>query len=613
MATLHQGLQVTELRLFQIEGIKYLATPLPSTPRLSLFGGEVVPVTVIETPGHETSETWINRLVQGWLDVDDVLHRDFLKGVVFVTDDKASFDTDAMTKGLQSSFGTSWSTTMSAHDAGTAVTSGPFVLWKGELLKVARLYDDSQQAFVVATKPHIVSGAFENLRISSDFFSSLSVAVPSRIKSSCDINGPLRGARFAVKDIFAIDGLRQTAGCRAWFDLSKTSTATAPALQRLIDEGANLVGTLKLGSLITREEPTESADYHAAFNPRGDGYQSAWSSSGGSGASVASYEWLDFTLGTDTTGSSRRPALANGHFQIRLTQTALSLEGIVPSWKYFDAPAMYTRDIRNLEKWVGAWISEEPQVYQSSMSIIYPRDFLPVANTVQMGLIDKFVQDLEATFDVRKTELSIADLWKEKTPQEARGADITEFLKDVGVKSFCYGVAEELQSFRDEYWKKHSKAPYVNPVMRWRLEAAANVTREQHEDAVDRLRIYKRWLIEEVLQVGKQDSIVVLPITSQAVDYRDVPPDPPSAPNAFDGIWLASTLGAPEISVPIGEMEYDSRVSQRKEYLPIVVSLLGAPGTDMALIDAARRTLEYSGRSLEVTTGSRMNISTGTA
>jgi Asp-tRNA(Asn)/Glu-tRNA(Gln) amidotransferase A subunit family amidase len=111
---------------------------------------------------------------------------------------------------------------------------------------------------------------------------------------------PLAGARFAVMDLFDIEGLRLTVGCRAWYDLSRPAQATASALQILLDGGANLLGTLKLGSLITREEPPESADYFAAFNPRGDGYQSAWSSSGGSGASLASYDWLDFTLGTDS-------------------------------------------------------------------------------------------------------------------------------------------------------------------------------------------------------------------------------------------------------------------------------------------------------------------------
>lgn len=31
-----------------------------------------------------------------------------------------------------------------------------------------------------------------------------------------------------------------------------------------------------------------------------DGYQSAWSSNSGSGAAIAAYDWLDFTIGTDS-------------------------------------------------------------------------------------------------------------------------------------------------------------------------------------------------------------------------------------------------------------------------------------------------------------------------
>jgi hypothetical protein len=186
--------------------------------------------------------------------------------------------------------------------------------------------------------------------MSGDFYTSLSVAVPSRVSTFDTAESPLTGARFAVKDLFMIEGLRLTVGCRAWYDLAQPAPFTSPVLGKLIDKGAHLIGTLKLGSLITREEPTESADYQAPFNPRSDGYQSAWSSSGGSGAAIASYDWLDFTLGTDSkyfpsstqetfangngiaTGSSRRPALANGAFQIRVSKNALPFEGIVPSW-----------------------------------------------------------------------------------------------------------------------------------------------------------------------------------------------------------------------------------------------------------------------------------------
>lgn len=150
------------------------------------------------------------------------------------------------------------------------------------------------------------SHAFKHLGLAGEHPPSLSVAVPARLRQGNSTNKPLQGLRFAVKDLFNINGLRSTVGSRAYYAVAVPAITTAPALTKLIDLGADLLGTLKLGSLITREEPSEAADYQAPFNPRGDGYQSPWSSSSGSGASIASYDWLDFTLGTDSKHSSRK-------------------------------------------------------------------------------------------------------------------------------------------------------------------------------------------------------------------------------------------------------------------------------------------------------------------
>ena len=127
--------------------------------------------------------------------------------------------------------------------------------------------------------------------------------MPARNSQRNALKGPFDGLRFAIKDIFELEGLHASAADRAYYDLSRTATITAPSIQKLLDKGAHLVGTLKLGSLIAREEPTEAIDWHAPFNPRADGYQSAWSSSSGSGAAIAAYDWLDFTLATDSKSS----------------------------------------------------------------------------------------------------------------------------------------------------------------------------------------------------------------------------------------------------------------------------------------------------------------------
>lgn len=52
------------------------------------------------------------------------------------------------------------------------------------------------------------------------------------------------------------------------------------------------------------EHPTQSVDYQAPFNPRGDGYLIAGGSSGGNAAAVAAYDWLDVALCTDSESST---------------------------------------------------------------------------------------------------------------------------------------------------------------------------------------------------------------------------------------------------------------------------------------------------------------------
>nr|OQO26120.1 hypothetical protein B0A51_04514 [Rachicladosporium sp. CCFEE 5018] len=601
-----------ELRLFQVGGVHYLAEPVPGTfhvPGLDVDIEDVALVTIIESPVETHADYhWLQHTVEAWLEYDDVFRPEFLANVVFSgIKEPSDHEIARLSEYMHKRWGTTSLGAVVRKTAASDVRAGPYVSWRGELCAVYRLYDDTNLAFTVAIKPGKKdSSGFQNLRLGSDYYTALSVAVPSRIESTKAVH-PLSGLRFAVKDIFDIEGMRITAGCRAFFDLSRTSATTAPAIQILLDHGASLVGALKLGSLITREEPTESADYHAPFNPRGDGYQSAWSSSGGCGAAIAAYEWLDFTIASDTTGSSRRPAMANGIFQHRLTADIVSKAGMVPSWTPFDSPALFGRDFSQFERIVGTWTGQKrSQSSKSPITLLYPSDFWPVENAQQMELVSKFIADFEEAHNVKIQPISIAHKWHATKPAQADTLSLQDYLDDVGVDSFCYGVYHELDWFRDEYKARFHKDPYVNPVMQWRWDASQNVTKEEHARAVEKLHVYRDWILKEIMQNADDNTFIILPVTKQEVDYRDVPPSAPGPPSAFDGIWLAPTLGAPELTIPIGEMEYSSRVSGNTEYIPIVVSVLGSPGSDMNLLATVRKVLESAQRPMVVQTGSRL-------
>lgn len=106
--------------------------------------------------------------------------------------------------------------------------------------------------------------------------------------------------RIAVKDIYNLEGLRTSLSNRAYFTMQQPASQTATALRSLLSAGVNIIGKTYMSAFALIEHPTQSIEYEAPFNPRGDGYQIPGGSSGGSAVAVASYNWVDLALATDS-------------------------------------------------------------------------------------------------------------------------------------------------------------------------------------------------------------------------------------------------------------------------------------------------------------------------
>ena len=124
--------------------------------------------------------------------------------------------------------------------------------------------------------------------------------MPSRIHEQSTRQDFLLGLRIAVKDNHHINGIRTNLCNRAYYQTYEPQAQTAESILKLTKGGARLIGTTKLAAFAATEEPLECIDYQAPWNPRGDGYQSPAGSSSGSAVAVASYEWLDVAIGSDS-------------------------------------------------------------------------------------------------------------------------------------------------------------------------------------------------------------------------------------------------------------------------------------------------------------------------
>ena len=150
---------------------------------------------------------------------------------------------------------------------------------------------------------------------------------------------PLFGVPFAVKDNIDVAGLPTTAACPAFEYTARTS---APAVQRLLDAGALLIGKTNLdqfaAGLVGVRSPygTPRNVFDPARVPGG--------SSSGSGVAVAS-GIVTFALGTDTAGSGRVPAAFGNIVGLKPTVGSLSAMGMVPACRSIDTISIFARTV----------------------------------------------------------------------------------------------------------------------------------------------------------------------------------------------------------------------------------------------------------------------------
>jgi Asp-tRNA(Asn)/Glu-tRNA(Gln) amidotransferase A subunit family amidase len=131
---------------------------------------------------------------------------------------------------------------------------------------------------------------------------------------------------------------------------------SALAIRKFISYGAIIIGKTKTTQFASGEGSMDWVDYQCSFNPRGDRYQDTSMSSVGSAAGLASYDWIDSSLGTDSMsfrtelpcwltypafGSVLWPAAAQGIFGLRPTHSVLDNSGVPPLSEY-STPSDYS-------------------------------------------------------------------------------------------------------------------------------------------------------------------------------------------------------------------------------------------------------------------------------
>nr|RBQ99077.1 hypothetical protein FVER53263_20210 [Fusarium verticillioides] len=218
--------------------------------------------------------------------------------------------------------------------------------------------------------------------------------------------------------------------------------------------------------------------------------------------------------------------------------------------------------------------------------LVYPVDYFPIESSEQMSLITSFIDDVKQLAPATLVPFSVRESWKQNHPSGV-SSDIDEYLQDVVKRTFYHQFYHSSANFRDQYSKRHQgQLPYVIPFVQRRWAQGASVSNEEHEEATNRLLIYKNWLHEELFGDAKFESIVILPVADASPVYRDEILKSPENQSALDQLFLPPILGAPDIVIPIGDIPYHSKITGRTGFLPVVANLVGEPTRDSELLHA---------------------------
>jgi allophanate hydrolase len=425
----------------------------------------------------------------------------------------------------------------------------------------------------VSTPGRLVHEIFDRIRSEGEYPVWISLANETQAverAAAVDLALPLGGIPFAVKDNFDVTGMVTTAGCPSF---AYIADRTAPAVQRLIDAGAILIGKTNMDQFATGLVGVRSP-YGACSSVYDSRYISGGSSSG---SAVAVAKGLcAFSLGTDTAGSGRVPAAFNNLVGLKPTRGLLSARGVVPACRSLDCVSVFAGTAQDADTVWKIAKGFDPE-YPYSRALAAGTGMVPsFKGTFRLGVPEdsqlKFFGDGEAPLLYRKTIDRLQGLGGEPVK-----IDFSPFQEAAELLYSGPWVAERYAAV-GEFLQTHSEG--VNEVVK------AIILGGTRFSAVDAFRSAYR--LENLKQLAAKEwermDVLLLPTTGTIYTREAVMSDPVRL-NSNLGFYTSfvNLMDLAAIAVPAGF---------RRDGLPLGISLIGPAFSDQALLNLGSRYLE---------------------
>jgi aspartyl-tRNA(Asn)/glutamyl-tRNA(Gln) amidotransferase subunit A len=339
--------------------------------------------------------------------------------------------------------------------------------------------------------------------------------------------GILHGIPFAAKDMIETAGMPTEAGSsilRGWIP-----EADAEVVRQMKNAGAILVGKTHTTEFANIDPGPTANPWNLAHTPGG--------SSSGSAAAVAA-RMVPISLGTQTGGSTLRPAAYCGVLGLKPSLGRVSLRGVIPLSWCMDHIGIFARSVSDLALTLQVTASADPLDASCSREAV--GEYVSTAAERQpprFGIVTSYFNDKASPDAVRVTEAAVAKLVE-------AGASVAKVNLP---ESFRYihaaqEIAEytEIAQAHEERFAVH--ATQYRPSMRETIEVGYLVPAMVYVRAH---RVRRRFRTDMIALLRDFDAILMPTARSSA-------PKGLSAVGDWDFQSPWSSSGLPSLSLPCG-------------------------------------------------------------
>ena len=362
----------------------------------------------------------------------------------------------------------------------------------------------------------------------------------------------LTGIPFAIKDNILVEGKIASAASKMLENYKATYTATA--VQKLIDEGAVLLGRANMDEFAMGGS-TENSAFGVTKNPQ-DEKRVSGGSSGGSAAIIAGDLALA-ALGSDTGGSIRQPAAFCGVYGLKPTYGAVSRHGLMAMGSSFDQIGSLARSIEDVEIIFDAVKGHDPMDSTSLPENVYKKR--EVGDKIKIGVpydtLEGIHPDIRTRFDeaIEKLKQAGAEIVFIEMPSLDDALATYYVLIPAEISSNLarfdgvrYGLHEDGENLLEDYTKTRG-AGFGDEVKR-RIMIGTYVLSAGYSDAY-----YTNAQIVRT-QVRKQFDTL------------------------FEGVDVIMTPTTPNPAFVIGEKTSDPLAMYLEDIFTVVANIAGIPG-----------------------------------